>query len=384
MVSNGEEEYVYYTPRNRRKYARMVMKYDGGVQAGIALLDSYNCVGDSTKGGCERWEGPKCRSNGDKYEMKTVAVTDVRSTKYSTYNRSVTLYDCMDMCWKDCQCLGVYAEDVHVNGCVFLIGPYAEGDGKSFQVITRHHSKKSLLELMTSDEMGEITEFQDGNNGHNLNIYTTKLINSATNCFSPENLLGKGGFGPVFKGTLPNGQEVAIKRLSRGSGQGLVEFKNELILIAKLQHTNLVRLLGFCVQGEDKMLVYEYMPNKSLDFSIFVVTWLQNMQWGAWELWKHGASLELVDPTLSDSCCKSQVLRCITLGLLCVEDSPLDRPTMSDVISMLNGEMQLPLPKRPAFSTARNMVDETNSMVEKEKENYTINGRLSMSEMDPR
>ncbi|KAM7490238.1 hypothetical protein LguiA_033159 [Lonicera macranthoides] len=90
-------------------------------------------------------------------------------------------------------------------------------------------------------------------------------IQAATNNFSNENKIGRGGFGMVYKGTLANGQDIAVKRLSKSSRQGELEFKNEVVLVAKLQHRNLVRLLGFCLEGEEKILVYEYVPNKSLD-----------------------------------------------------------------------------------------------------------------------
>ncbi|MCH91749.1 cysteine-rich receptor-like protein kinase, partial [Trifolium medium] len=91
----------------------------------------------------------------------------------------------------------------------------------------------------------------------------------ATNCFSDENKIGQGGFGVVYKGILPNGQEIAVKRLSMTSLQGTIEFRNEASLVAKLQHRNLVRMFGFCLEGREKILVYEYITNKSLDHFLF-------------------------------------------------------------------------------------------------------------------
>ncbi|KAM5577702.1 G-type lectin S-receptor-like serine/threonine-protein kinase RKS1 [Rosa sericea] len=113
------------------------------------------------------------------------------------------------------------------------------------------------------------TDADDSRLKSDLPFFDLSTISAATKNFSDSNRLGEGGFGPVYKGVLSSGTEIAVKRLSKNSGQGNEEFKNEVVLIAKLQHRNLVRILGYCVQDEEKMLIYEYLPNKSLDSFIF-------------------------------------------------------------------------------------------------------------------
>ncbi|XP_021594303.1 cysteine-rich receptor-like protein kinase 26 isoform X3 [Manihot esculenta] len=105
------------------------------------------------------------------------------------------------------------------------------------------------------------------------------IIKAATDNFSDNNKLGQGGFGSVYKGVLPNGRDIAVKRLSECSAQGEEEFKNEILLVAKLQHRNLVSLLGFCSEGTERILVYEFARNGSLDHVIFDATRSAQLNW---------------------------------------------------------------------------------------------------------
>ncbi|XP_028054585.1 cysteine-rich receptor-like protein kinase 10 isoform X2 [Camellia sinensis] len=133
--------------------------------------------------------------------------------------------------------------------------------------------RKKKYDVVESDMIGnEISAVQSLQ-------FDLATIQVATNNFSDDNKIGEGGFGSVYKGILSNGQEIAVKRLSQNSGQGAEEFKNEVVLVAKLQHRNLVRLLGFCLEGEEKILIYEFVPNKSLDYFLFDPQEQEKLDW---------------------------------------------------------------------------------------------------------
>ncbi|XP_075666813.1 G-type lectin S-receptor-like serine/threonine-protein kinase At1g11410 isoform X5 [Castanea sativa] len=157
--------------------------------------------------------------------------------------------------------------------------PSKKEEEENKRTVKRKLHNQSLYFTGAMDYL-EGNELEENSRHPDLLIFDLSCIVAATNNFSPINKLGEGGFGSVFKGQLSNGQQVAVKRLSNSSGQGIQEFKNEVMLIAKLQHRNLVKLFGCCIQGEEKMLIYEYMPNKSLDFFIFDHTRSSLLNWG--------------------------------------------------------------------------------------------------------
>jgi len=322
------------------------------------------------------------------------------------------------------------------------------------------------------------------------------VLRAATNNFSEENKLGEGGFGQVFKGTLQDRQEIAVKRLSQNSKQGFPELKNELVLAQKLKHRNLVQLLGVSLQ-EEKLLVYEYMPNRSLDTFLLDPVRRQQLDWNrrfviingiargllylhqearlkvihrdlkpsnvlldadmnpkisdfgiaraflgdqskditrrsvgtlgymspeyaywghvstksdmfsfgvillevvtgrrnnsaydsvfdsvsvlshVWDKWRAGLTAEVVDPLLAElGYPESEVINCVEIGLLCVQENPADRPDASAVVLMLSSPTSTSddrrAPSRPAFAFSSGL------------KSTASENEVSISELQPR
>ncbi|KAF3777367.1 putative cysteine-rich receptor-like protein kinase 20 [Nymphaea thermarum] len=331
-----------------------------------------------------------------------------------------------------------------------------------------------LMKRVGNRERKEVTEEIKTRASLFFDINTVK---AATDNFSDLNKIGEGGFGPVYKGKLPEGQMIAVKRLSKDSGQGAMQFKNEVVLVAKLQHRNLVRLLGCSWEGEEKILIYEYAANGSLDKFLFDPTKSEQLQWGArfriiggiargllylheesrlkiihrdlkasnvlldkemnpkisdfglaklcgldeahgntrkiagtygymspeyalrglfsvksdifsfgvllleivsghkntaffqteldqdllsyaWKAWSENRPVDLIDSNLGELYPRNEVLRCIHIGLLCVQEDPNNRPTTSEVVLMLNNStVSLRAPLCPAFFSGRSRLN---------------------------
>ncbi|XP_023894979.1 cysteine-rich receptor-like protein kinase 26 [Quercus suber] len=340
-----------------------------------------------------------------------------------------------------------------------------------------------LLRVRKPREQPESDEAVDEITSAEALQFNFGIIRVATDDFSDANKLGQGGFGAVYKGKLSNGQIIAVKRLSRDSGQGDQEFKNEVLLVANLQHRNLVRLLGFCLERTERLLIYEFVPNTSLDRFIFdpiksvYLNWekrykiiegiargllylhedsrlriihrdlktsnilldsemnpkiadfglarlfaldqsedntnrivgtygymapeyamhgqfsaksdtfsfgvlvleiisgkknscfrhgenIEDLLSYAWKNWREGKALNLVDSTLKAGS-TTEIMRCIHIGLLCVQENVADRPSMASVVLMLNSySLTMPIPLQPAFFMHSNIESDTSSQWE--------------------
>ncbi|OMP07909.1 hypothetical protein COLO4_06950 [Corchorus olitorius] len=136
----------------------------------------------------------------------------------------------------------------------------------------------SETHTIPNSEPGDIQMVEAGNM-----VISIQVLRNVTNNFSEENILGQGGFGVVYKGELHDGTKIAVKRMESGyiSGKGLTEFKSEIAVLTKVRHRHLVALLGYCLDGNEKLLVYEYMPQGTLSRHIF--NWaeegLKPMEW---------------------------------------------------------------------------------------------------------
>ncbi|GMN26691.1 hypothetical protein TIFTF001_049311, partial [Ficus carica] len=192
-------------------------------------------------------------------------------TRNSSVNESMNLKECRVKCLSDCSCVAYSNCDIRGEGKGCRIW---YGDLMDIRQISASEQELYIripaLELENRRRDKKATQknrakVQDSE----LSLFSLATISAATDNFSLKNKLGEGGFGPVYKGTLADGQEIAVKRLSLSSQQGITELENEVMLVAKLQHRNLIKLLGCCIHEEEKLLVYEYMPNKSLDAVIF-------------------------------------------------------------------------------------------------------------------
>ncbi|MED6194718.1 hypothetical protein PIB30_031134 [Stylosanthes scabra] len=194
--------------------------------------------------GCVRKSSLDCNNTNSFLRYSEIKVPDTSS---SWYNQTMNLEECNDHENLKRKKVGI-AVGVIIFGlitCVCIVIIKQPGVAR---IIQRNRQRQKVTDLPTFD---------------------FSVLVKATDNFSSTKKIGEGGFGSVYKGSLTNGQELAVKRLSKDSKQGLEEFKNEVALIVKLQHRNLVKLLGCCIQGVEKILVYEYMPNKSLDYFVF-------------------------------------------------------------------------------------------------------------------
>ncbi|OMO54346.1 hypothetical protein CCACVL1_27860 [Corchorus capsularis] len=173
-------------------------------------------------------------------------------------------------------------------------------------------------------------------------IFSLKELHSATNNFNYDNKLGEGGFGSVYWGQLWDGSQIAVKRLKVWSNKAEVEFSVEVEILARVRHKNLLSLRGYCAEGQERLIVYDYMPNLSLLSHLHgqhsaecLLDWTRRMNIA---IGSAEGIAELADPRLNGKYVEAELKRVVLVALVCADNRPEKRPTMLEVLELLKGE----------------------------------------------
>ncbi|CAJ1932176.1 unnamed protein product [Sphenostylis stenocarpa] len=163
-------------------------------------------------------------------------------------------------------CMRRQKRKVPVNGGYVMPSTLASSPESDSSFLKTHSSAPLVQSGSGSDVV--YTPSDPGGLGHSRSWFSYEELIKATNGFSSQSLLGEGGFGCVYKGLLPDGREIAVKQLKIGGGQGEREFKAEVEIISRIHHRHLVSLVGYCIEDNRRLLVYDYVPNNTLYFHL--------------------------------------------------------------------------------------------------------------------
>ncbi|EEC78089.1 hypothetical protein OsI_17568 [Oryza sativa Indica Group] len=214
-------------------------------------------------GGCRRNVPLRCGNTTTTDGFALVQGVKLPDTHNASVDTGITVEECRARCVANCSCLAYAAADIRGggggSGCVIWTGGIVD--------LRYVDQGQGLFLRLAESELEGIPH----NPATTVPSVDLQKVKAATGNFSQGHVIGQGGFGIVYKGQLPDGRMIAVKRLHQSTltKKGKKDFTREVEVMARLRHGNLLRLLAYCSEGSERVLIYDYMSNRSLDLYIF-------------------------------------------------------------------------------------------------------------------